>query len=97
MPPFSIRSSSVRYLNLQGFTPEGDYQYYNEQQCLSLIRSPLGQQCQYLIIEVEKRTNIIDILTKTRGPCGRFTEGEKRNFWSTYFYYTFVCFHCIFL
>jgi hypothetical protein len=64
MPPFSIRSSSVRYLDLRGFTHLGDLQYYNDQQCSSVIRSPLGNQCEFLLIEVEKRTNIIDLVNK---------------------------------
>jgi hypothetical protein len=64
MPSFSSRSSSVRYLDLRGFTNTGECQYYNDQQCLSLIRSPLGIQCEYLLIEVEQRTNIIDLVTK---------------------------------
>jgi hypothetical protein len=64
MPPFSIRSSSVRYLDLRGHTQSGSRQYYNDQQCSSLIRSPLGIQCQFLLIEVEKPTNIIDLVNK---------------------------------
>ncbi len=64
MPPFSNQSLSVRYLDLRGFTHLGGRQYYNDQQCSSLIRSPLGNQCQFLIIEVEKRTNIIDLVSK---------------------------------
>ncbi|CAF1002006.1 unnamed protein product [Rotaria sp. Silwood1] len=64
MPPFSNRSSSVRYLDLRGFNNSGDYQYYNDQQCSALIRSPLGNQCEFLVIGVEKRTNIIDLVNK---------------------------------
>ena len=64
MAPFSIHSSSVRYLDLRGYTQNGDNHYYNDQQCSSLIRSPLANQCQYLVIEVEKRTNIIDLVNK---------------------------------
>ncbi|CAF1021567.1 unnamed protein product, partial [Rotaria sordida] len=64
VPPFSNQSSSVRYLDLRGFNHSGQCQYYNDQQCSSLIRSPLGNQCEFLIIEVEKRTNIIDLVNK---------------------------------
>ena len=64
MPPFFLRSSSVRLLDLRGFNQSGDCQYYNGHQCSSLIRSPLGNQCQFLLIEVENRTNIIDLVNK---------------------------------
>jgi len=64
MPPYSNRSSSVRYLDLRGLTHSGDNQYYNEQQCSSLIHSPLGIQCQFLLIEVDKRTNIVELVNK---------------------------------
>lgn len=64
MPPYSNRSSSIRYIDLRGIDQFGQSQYYNDQQCLSLIRSPLGSQCQHIVIEVEKRTNIIDLVTK---------------------------------
>ncbi|CAF1086179.1 unnamed protein product [Adineta steineri] len=66
MPPYSIQSSSVRHLNLQGWNYSGNHQFYNEQQCLSLIQSPLGQQCQYLLIEVDKRANIIHLVQKMK-------------------------------
>jgi hypothetical protein len=66
MPPFTLRSSSVRYLDLRGINHFGDYQYYNDNQCLSLIRSSLGIQCQFLLIAVEKRTNIIDLVHKMK-------------------------------
>jgi hypothetical protein len=66
MPPFTLRSSSVRYLDLRRINHFGDHQYYNENQCLSLIRSSLGIQCEFLLIEVEKRTNIIDLVNKTK-------------------------------
>ncbi|CAF3929128.1 unnamed protein product [Rotaria magnacalcarata] len=64
MPPFSSRSSSVRYLDLRGINQSGQSHYYNDQHCLSLIRSPLGSQCEFLRIEVEKRTNIIDLVNR---------------------------------
>jgi len=66
MPPFALRSSSVRYLDLRGTTHVGTHQYYNDNQCLSLIRSPLGIQCEFLLINVEKRTNIVDIVNKMK-------------------------------
>lgn len=64
MPPFSNHSLSVRYLDLRGYNNSGHSQYYNDQQCSTLIRSPLGIQCEFLVIEVEKRTNIIDLVNK---------------------------------
>jgi hypothetical protein len=66
MPPYSNQSSSVRYLDLRGLTHSDDNQYYNDQQCSSLIRSPLGNQCEFLLIEVDKRTNIIDLVNKMK-------------------------------
>ncbi len=64
MPPFSILSCSVRYLDLRGYNHCNLRQYYNDQECSSLIRSPLGIQCEFLLIEVEKQTNIIDLVNK---------------------------------
>ena len=64
MPQFSLRNSSVRYLDLQGTNHSNEAQYYNEQQCTSLIRSSIEMQCQYLLIQVEKRSSIIDLVNK---------------------------------
>ncbi len=66
MPPFALRSSFVRYLNIRGINHFGAPQYYNENQCLSLIRSSLDIQCEFLLIAVEKRTNITDIVNKMK-------------------------------
>jgi hypothetical protein len=66
MPPFSILSCSVRYLDLRGYNHCNLRQYYNDQECSSLIRSPLGIQCEFLLIEVEKQTNIIDLVNKMK-------------------------------
>ena len=64
MPPFTNEHASVRYLDLRGLTSTNHHHCYNEQQCLNLIRSPLGNQCEYLQIEVEKRNNILDLVKK---------------------------------
>ncbi|UJR24773.1 hypothetical protein I4U23_006147 [Adineta vaga] len=66
MAPFDNRSSSVRYLDLQGWSHSGDHQFYTEQQCSTLIQSSLGKQCEHLLIEVDKRTNIIDLINKMK-------------------------------
>ena len=64
MAPFSIRSPSVHHLDLRGINNSDNRHYYNDQQCSTLIRSPLGIQCQILLIEVEKRSHIIDLVNK---------------------------------
>lgn len=64
MAPFSNENTSVRQLDLRGLRPSRLHHFYNEQQCLALTRTPLGSQCEYLQIEVEKRTNIVDLVKK---------------------------------
>ena len=64
MAPFLHRSSSVRQLDLRGRTPAGANQIYTDQQCTALIRSPLGIRCEFLQIEVETRTSILDLVKK---------------------------------
>ncbi len=59
MPPFELSSKSIRRLDFQDIG-----EYYNTQQCITLSRSPLGRQCEVLLISVEKRTSIIDLLNK---------------------------------
>ncbi|CAF1116807.1 unnamed protein product [Adineta ricciae] len=66
MAPYGNQSSSVRYLDLQGWNHFSDYQFYNEQQCSALIQSPLGKQCEHLLIEVDKRANILDLVKKMK-------------------------------
>lgn len=64
MAPFSNENASVRQLDLRGLRPSRLHHFYNEQQCFVLIRSPLGSQCEHLQIEVEKRTNVVDLVKK---------------------------------
>lgn len=66
MPPFSLRSCSIRSLDFQGTDHSGSRQYYNENDCSSLVRSSLGSQCQYLRIEVEKRKCIVDLVSRMK-------------------------------
>lgn len=66
MPPFALRSSSIRYLDLQGRNHSGVGQYYNENDCSALIRSSLASQCEFLLIDVEKRKNIVDLVNKMK-------------------------------
>ena len=57
MPPFDYSNSSVCRLDVQKID-----QCYNPEQCLALVRSPLGFQCQVLCIAVENRTSILDLI-----------------------------------
>ena len=66
MPPYALQSSSIRYLDLRGTNQLHTNQYYNGNQCSALIRSPLAIQCEFLIITVEKRAHIIDLLQKLK-------------------------------
>lgn len=66
MPPYDTYCSSVRYLDLQGQDQSGERHCYNEQQCLALAQSPLGKQCEHLLIEVDKRANIADLINKMK-------------------------------
>jgi hypothetical protein len=59
---FKITNPSIRRLDF--FTKESMLYswYFNLKQCLALAHSSLGQQCQTLVIDVENRTNIIDLI-----------------------------------
>jgi hypothetical protein len=52
----------VYRLNLQNYANGSHLRYFNNQQCSILSRSPLGVQCETLLINVEKRTNIVDLV-----------------------------------
>ena len=57
-----ITSVSIRRLNLQG----DPYYYYEwlvgEDQYIQLSRSPLGKQCETLLINVRNRRNVLDLV-----------------------------------
>jgi len=59
--PFEIKNSSIRQLDLRG--PNSVYNY---QQCIDLIRSSIGKQCEVLLINVEQRINIIDLINNMK-------------------------------
>jgi hypothetical protein len=60
---FQLTSSSVRRLDLimaQVFHRA----FFSNEDCFSLINSPLGRQCEVLLIEFENRRNILDLIDK---------------------------------
>jgi hypothetical protein len=59
LPIAEITSASVRQLDLRGCD-----RWLNDQECLTLINSPLGIQCEILRINVENRMSILDIITR---------------------------------
>ena len=62
MPPFDYSNSSVSRLDVQKID-----QCYNPEQCVALVRSPVGLQCQVLCITVENRTSILDLIEMMKG------------------------------
>lgn len=66
MPPFDLCSLSIRYLDLRAKGTFSIPQYYNENDCSALARSSLGYLCEYLLIDVEKRKNIVDLVNKMK-------------------------------
>jgi hypothetical protein len=63
LTPTEITSASVRELDLQGFNYDNDWRCFDEEQCSQLSRSPLGLQCETLLITVKYRRNIIQLVT----------------------------------
>jgi hypothetical protein len=59
VPIGEITSASVRQLDLRECN-----RWYSNQECLTLISSPLGRQCEALRINVENPRNILDLVTK---------------------------------
>ncbi|UJR19176.1 hypothetical protein I4U23_022306 [Adineta vaga] len=62
MPPMELTSASVRQLDVRGYTSQNTWCCFNEEQCYELTRSPLGIQCVTLLIRVQTRQNILDLL-----------------------------------
>ncbi|CAF1065796.1 unnamed protein product [Rotaria sordida] len=52
-----ITSTSVRRLDLQGYICD-----FDEEQCIQLSHSPLGIQCETLLIRVKNRRNILNLV-----------------------------------
>ncbi|CAF3456890.1 unnamed protein product [Rotaria sp. Silwood1] len=78
--PFDIKHSSIRQLDLQGLNI-----VYNQQQCLELSRSFIGQQCEVLFITVKQRTDIIDLINNMKNlralivQCTKTMSMQKEN------------------
>ncbi|CAF4978356.1 unnamed protein product [Rotaria sp. Silwood1] len=54
-----ITSASVRRLDLQGYNFDNQLYGFDEEQCIQLSHSPLGIQCETLLITVKNRRNIL--------------------------------------
>ena len=62
-PPFKgLHSVSVRRLDLIRFNFNDQVYHFDEKECIELSRSPLGIQCEILIITVRNRGNILTLL-----------------------------------
>ncbi|CAF2712905.1 unnamed protein product [Rotaria sp. Silwood2] len=59
--PFDIKHPSIRQLDLQGPNI-----VYNQQHCLKLSHSFIGQQCEVLFVTVKQRTDIIDLVNNMK-------------------------------
>lgn len=55
-------SASVKQIDLQGFIPSNTDFCFNQELCAQLIQSPLAANCEALSIQVENRSNIIDLV-----------------------------------
>ncbi|CAF3867230.1 unnamed protein product [Rotaria sp. Silwood1] len=53
---------SIRRLNFQGYARGKNWCYFNDEQCRQLSHSPLGIQCETLLIKVKNRRNILDLV-----------------------------------
>ena len=61
---FEIQNSSIRRLDF--FTKESMLYswYFDKKQCMLLANSSLGRQCRTLVIDIEHRANIIDLINE---------------------------------
>jgi hypothetical protein len=58
---FQLTSSSIRRLDLiVAQLRHGTF--FNHEDCMNLINSPLGRQCEVLLMEFENRTDIIHVV-----------------------------------
>ena len=78
--PFTVRSQSVRQLDLRGSTSSGQSKhFYSNDQCVQLLKCPLASQCEFLQIRVEKRTNVLELVKKMpRLRTGNFQCREQK-------------------
>jgi hypothetical protein len=61
VPPMEITSVSVRRLDLRGLN-NNKWHCFDDKQCIQLSRSPLGMQCETLLIRVKNRKNILQLI-----------------------------------
>lgn len=60
---FLLKSISIRRLNFLK-NSDTNIHYFDSKGCIKLAKSPLGQQCEVLLIGVKKRENILDLLNQ---------------------------------
>ena len=63
-PLFDLRNPSIRRLDF--FTKESMIYstYFTREQCIALADSSLGQQCEILVIDIEHRTHILELINR---------------------------------
>ena len=61
---FQLKNPSIRRLDF--FTKESMLYstYFNREQCIALAESTLGQQCEILVIDIEHRTFILELINR---------------------------------
>ncbi|CAF3150270.1 unnamed protein product [Rotaria sp. Silwood2] len=62
IPLIENTSKSIRRLNFQGYASGKSWCYFDDEQCHQLSHSPLGVQCETLLIKVKTRKNILDLV-----------------------------------
>ncbi|CAF1308514.1 unnamed protein product [Adineta steineri] len=65
-PLTGLRSNSVRRLNLIRLNFNGQIYHFDKKECIELSRSPLGIQCEVLIITVKNRKNILHLINNMK-------------------------------
>jgi hypothetical protein len=58
----NITNVSVRKLDFHGVKDSRERRSFNKEQCIQLSRSPLGMQCETLLIKVKNPRNILDLV-----------------------------------
>ncbi|CAF3993245.1 unnamed protein product [Adineta steineri] len=65
-PLTGLRSNSVRRLDLIRLNSNGQIYHFDEKECIELTRSPLGIECEVLIITVKNRKNILHLINNMK-------------------------------
>jgi hypothetical protein len=60
--PMALTSLSVCRLDLEKYVYDNKISYFDDEQCVQLSRSPLGRQCETLLIQVKDHRNIVDLV-----------------------------------